>query len=322
MSDVVSTVPAASSQATAVDSAAPVVNAEETLDTAAEQELDAAEESSDEASTKEAKVEKEKAIEKRIKKLKLKVDNKEYEEEVNLDDDEYLTRQLQLAKMGQKRAQEKSELENEFRKFFQALQDDPMAILASELKMNPEELIEQYINKQMEQAKKTPEQLEREKLENELKAIREEREKEKQSARERELERITQQEYERTDALFDQAFAKSDVPRTPYMVKKVADYMIEAVNAGYDLSPEDVIPLVREEMHKDLQNMFQVLPEEIVEQLLGDQVLNKLRKRRIAKAKDSQARVAKPSIDETGKTSKNSENKPKEKVNYKDFFGL
>ena len=312
---------------------APVENNEESVDLDAEEaELEESEESSEEELSEEQKKAKEKeakakelekkALEKRIKKLKLKVDGKEIEEEIDLDDDERLIRELQMAKMGQKRAQEKSELENEFRKFFQALQEDPLAILAQEFKMNPEDLIESYINKQLEQSQKTPEQLEKERLENELKAIREEREKEKQIARERELERITQQEYERTDALFDQAFSKSDLPRTPYMVKKVADYMIEAVDAGYDVTPEDVIPLVRDEMHKDIQNMFQVLPEEMVEQILGDQVLNKLHKRRIAKAKESQAKVAKPSITDSGKNSKDSENKPKEKVNYKDFFGL
>src|SRR5690348_18207496 len=43
---------------------------------------------------------------KRIKKLKLKVDGKEYDEEIDLDNDEELVRHLQMSKMGQKRAQE------------------------------------------------------------------------------------------------------------------------------------------------------------------------------------------------------------------------
>lgn len=289
------------------------------------EELDASEEAKDDAKPEEKKKGKEadkKELEKRIKKLKLKVDNKEYEEEVNFDDDEYLTRQLQLAKMGQKRAQEKAELEGEFRKFFEALQKDPMTVLSQEFQMNPEELIEAYINKQLEQAKKSPEQIEREKLETELKSIRDEREKEKEELRQRELERVTQQEYERMDVLFDTAFSKSDIPRNEYFVKKVADYMIEAVDAGYDVSPEDIIPLVKEELHNEIKQMFQVLPEEMVEQLLGDQVLTKLRKRRIAKAKESQAAVSKPKIEDSGKTSKDSTEKSKEKVSFKDFFGV
>jgi len=332
MSDVVNSAPAAA--APAAETSQVTENSQESQELEASEELDGEElESSEESeesknedkkldAKKKTKEEEKKALEKRIKKLKLKVDNKEFEEEVNLDDDEYLTRQLQLAKMGQKRAQEKAELESEFRKFFEALQNDPMSVLAQEFQMNPEELIESYINKQLEQAKKSPEQLEKEKLEAELKAIREEREREKEELRQRELERITQQEYERMDTLFDQAFSKSDIPRNEYFVKKVSDYMIEAIEAGYDVTPEDVIPLVKEELHNEIKQMFQVLPEEMVEQLLGDQVLTKLRKRRIAKAKESQSAVAKPKVEDTGAKNVDKDNKPKEKVSFKDFFGV
>lgn len=335
MSDVVtSAAPAAAPVAEA--NSAPVENnevvdsqEESSEELEGEEELDAEESSEEEEQSeeekKQAKKKEEKAkkeLERRIKKLKLKVDGKEIEEEIDLDDEERLVRELQMAKMGQKRAQEKAELENEFRKFFQALQEDPLSLLAQEFQIQPDKLIQDYIDKQLELAKKTPEQLERERMEAELKALKEEREREKIEAQKRELERLTQQEFERMDVLFDQALAKSDIPRSPLYVKKMADYMIQAAEKGYDLSPEDVIPLVREEIHNDIQEMFKVLPEEAIEQLLGEQVLNKLRKRRIAKAKEAQTKVAKPKIEDSGKNAKDMTNKPKEKINFKDFFGI
>lgn len=319
MSEQVVAAPAAS---VSPESAPAVDNAKENAELdAAELESDDSEGDESKEAAPKAKEAEKKAIEKRLKKLKLKIDGKEENVELDLDNDEELVRHLQLSKMGQKRAAEKAELENDFRKFFAALQEDPMGILAQEFQMNPEELIEAYINKQMEQAKKSPEQLEREKMESELKSLREEREREKKEFQEKELARLTEQEYEQMDLRFDQAFAKSDIPRNEYMVKKVADLMILAVEAGHDVSPEDCIAIVKEEMQSDIQKMFQVLPEETVEALLGDQVLNKLRKRRIAKAKDAQSRVAKPQIQETGKTQ---DDKPKagEKVDYRKFFGV
>lgn len=296
------------------------------------QEQESSEETSDEveASSEEKpkkednkKSKAEKELEKRIKKLKLKVDGREIEEEIDLDDEERLVRELQMAKMGQKRAQEKAELENELRKFMQALQDDPLALLAQEFKMNPEELIESYINKQLEQAKKTPEQIEKEKLEMELKRLQEERKREQEEIQRRELERLQQQEFERYDMLMEQAFAKHSIPKSPYSVKKFADYMLVALEAGYDVSPEDVAPLVEEELSSDLNELFQSLPEERIEKLLGDQVINRLRKRRVAKAQEAQKAVAKPKIPETGKDSKTELDKTsKEKKTFRDFFGV
>lgn len=298
-----------------------VEGSEEQIEESESEEVEAKGEEKDK-SDKKTKSKEEKALEKRIKKLKLKVDGHELEEEIDLDDEERLVRELQLARMGQKRAKEKADLENELRTFFEQLQNDPMELLAREFKMNPEQLIESYINKQLENAKKTPEQIEKERLETELKAIREEREREKQEAQQRELERLQQQEFERYDMLMDQALSKSDLPKNPYVVKKIADYMLVGLEAGMDVTPEDVIPLVRDEMHADLKEMFKVLPVESIEALLGDQVINNLRKKRVAKAQEAQKKVAKPQIADSGKAVTQDDGKSKEKISYKDFFKI
>lgn len=290
-----------------------------------EAELDAAEEKAvSEAEEKAKKVpsKTEKEIEKRIKKLKLKVDGKEIEEELDLDDEEGLVRHLQMSKMGQKRAQEKAQLEKELEGFFGELQRDPLSLLSKEMGMDVNQLIQSYIDQQLEQAQKSPEQIEKEKLENELKALRTEREKEKETLKSKELERLQQQEYERYDMLMEKALTASSLPKSPYVVKKIADYMLIGLEAGHDVTPEDVIPLVEQELNTDLQELFQSLPEDRIEALLGEQVLNKLRKRRISKAKEAQAAVAKPAINDTGKSN---EVKPKaegEKKSFKQFFGV
>lgn len=296
------------------------VEASEGEDAAEGEELDASAEELQEQSSKKSKKKAEKELEKRIKKLKLKVDGREIEEEIDLDDDERLVRELQMAKMGQKRAQEKADLEKQVRAFFEAFQQDPFAAM-QELGLSPDQAIDEYINKQLENAKKTPEQIEKERLEAELQQLKAEREREKEELQTKELKRLQQQEFERYDMLMEQALSKTDLPKTPYTIKKIADYMLVALEAGKDVSPEDVIPLVREEMHSDLQQMFSSLPEDVVEGLLGEQVLNKLRKRRVAKAQEAQKNLPKSQILDTGKNGKEQE-ASKEKKSFKDFFGI
>lgn len=296
------------------------VEASENEESTEGEELNADSEETEQKSAKKSNKKAEKELERRIKKLKLKVDGKEIEEELDLDDDERLIRELQMAKMGQKRAQEKADLEKQVRSFFEAFQQDPFAAM-QELGLNPDQAIDAYINQQLENAKKTPEQIEKERLEAELQKLKAEREREKEELQAKELERLQQQEFERYDMLMEQALSKTDLPKTPYTVKKIADYMLVALEAGKDVSPEDVIPLVREEMHSDLQQMFSSLPEDVVEGLLGEQVLNKLRKRRVAKAQEAQKILPKNQIQDTGKTGKAQEAQ-KEKKSFKDFFGI
>lgn len=329
MSDVVSSAPAAATPAPTTATAAPVESAElsnealESEELAAEGEESEGEElDSKEKQTKEAKPTKkeQKEIEKRIKKLKLKVDGKEFEEEIDLDNDEELTRHLQMSKMAQKRAQEKAQLDKELKAFFAAMEEDPFSVLSKEMGMDVEAQIQKYIDKQIENAKKSPEQIEREKMEQELKALKAEREREKAEADARQKELLIQQQYEHYDIQMEQALNKSSIPKTPYVVKKMADYMIVAVENGYDLSPEQAVQLVQEEMDSDLKEMFGSLPEDRIESLLGDQVLNKLRKRRLAKAKEAQAAVTKPQIQDTGRNAKSESDKPKQKISFKEFF--
>jgi hypothetical protein len=276
----------------------------------------------EEKTAKPSKKEVKKAVEaeKRLKKLKLKVDGKEIEEEFDLDDEDRLIRELQMSKMGQKRAQEKADLEKQVAAFFKAFEADPFAAM-KELGKDPNKVIDDYINQQLENAKKTPEQLAKEQLEKELQALKAEREREKEESKTKELQRLQEQAFQQYDMQMEQALAKSSLPKTAYNVKRIADYMLVALQAGKDVSPDDVIPLVEEELNSDLQDMFASLPEDKIEALLGEQVLNKLRKRRVAKAQAAQQAIAKP-IKDTGASDKNAKEKTEKKMTYKDLFGI
>lgn len=266
---------------------------------------------------------------KMLKSLKIKYNGKEYEEQLpfEIPDDEksidYMRKQLQMSKMAQSKSQEKAQMEKEVSEFIRQLQTNPRAVLEDpSLGINLQDLVSQYIEDQIEQSKKTPEQVEREKLEKELRRLQEEREKEKEDQRSRELERLQELEFQRYDTMISKSLEGSDLPKSPYVVKKMADYMLMGLQEGMDVTPEDVLPLVREEIQQEIKQMFGVMPEDVIEKIIGNDVLGKLRKKRVAQAK-APAPAKKVAVDTGAANNRAKEpTEPAKKVTIKDFFKI
>lgn len=265
----------------------------------------------------------------RIRKLKLKVDGQEFEEDLpfDLDDNpeavEYMTRQLQLSKAAQKRMAESSQLQKEVKYFLEELRKNPKKVLADpSIGIDVKQLAAQIIEEEIANSQKSPEQLEKERLEGELKSLQEEREREREEAREKEFSRLQEIEYERYDTLISKAIETSDLPKSPYVVKKIADYMLLGLNEGIDVTPEDVLPLVRDEIQNDLREMFAVMPDEVIEKIVGKDVFNRVRKKNVAKAKSAPQPV-KSAIKDTGASTKGAANSSDaQKKTFRDFFGV
>ena len=271
---------------------------------------------------------------KRIKTLKLKVDGQEFDESLPFEIDDtpeardYMIKQLQLSKMSQKRAHESSELRKQIDKIGDYLSQakgdkTKLRALIKELGADEKELAAAIIEDEIANSQKSPEQLAKEQLEEELKTLKDQRKKEKDTWEAAEKERLLGQEMERYDISVSAAIEKSELPKSPYVIKKMADYMMLGLENDIDLHPDDVINLVKEEIQNDIQEMFRVMPEEIIEKLIGKDTLGKLRKKNVAKAKAAGQPPApvKSSVLDVGANSK-TPSKPVEKINYKRFFGV
>lgn len=321
MAEQVNSAAPAASPATSTDASNQNTNNAPT-DTA---ELETSDDEGEEVAEPVTKEEK-KAEAKRIKRLKLKVDGKEYDEELPFEidekDSEWMIKQLQLSKVSQKRMQEHSQLEKDVVAFIEELRNNPRKALSNpEFGIDVKKLAAEIIENEIENSKKTPEQIKAEKLEEELRALKAEREEESKSHKQRELERLQAEAYERYDTQVSQALEKSDLPKSPYVVKKMADYMLMALEEGHDVSPQDVLPLVREEILNDVKDMFAVMPEEVLEGIIGKDVVNRLRKKNLAKVKAGKpATPVNSSIKDTGGAK--SETKAVEKQSFKNFFGV
>lgn len=264
---------------------------------------------------------------KMLKKLKLKFNGREIEEDLPFEIEEkhadWMTKQRQMAMLGQHKSQEYNQLEREVGAFIEQLRNPATrrkALSNPAIGMDIKEFAAQVLQEEIEESQKSPEQIREEELTRQLEELRAERETEKEAASRQELERLTDREFERYDNLMSSALESSDLPKSPYVVKKMTEYMIEAVENGMDIEPKHILPLIRNEMLGDVQEMLRSMPPEMVEQILGNDIISALRKNRVAASKKPPIPVKSGLRDVGIKTEKKAA--PAKKETFKDFFGF
>jgi hypothetical protein len=253
------------------------------------------------------------------KSYKLKVGGKD----VDVDEAELLKR-AQMGMSADEKWQEAAKMRKQLDGFMSMLQKDPAKAL-EKLGFDVDELAERRIQQRIEEMRKSPEQLEKEKMQQELEQIRAEREQEKEDVRTREMKQLQDHfaieiENDISSALDNNEFG---FPKSPYVVKRIADTMILAMKNGYkDVKASDVLPIVRDEIRKELHDMYSSSPDEVFEQLVGKDRLNKYRRGKIKKTKSATPTGTMHDIKSTGtkEIKQTKEQEKKQKVLSKDFF--
>ena len=261
---------------------------------------------------------------KKYKKLQLKFNGKDIEEDLDFEVDdkqrEWMTKQRQKAMLADHKAREYAQLENEVGAFIQELRKNPKKALQNPaIGLDIKELAASILQEEIERSQKTPEQLRAEEAEQKLQDLMEERAREKKELEEKQMELLTEREYERYDTLISDAIESSDLPRSPYVVKKMLEYMIMAVENNIDVDPKNVVSIVRNEIHEDVSQMFGKMPIELIEQLVGKETIGKFGKKK--------AVAPKPPVPvKSGVRDVAQSTEPKKQVQKKqtvrDFFGV
>ena len=272
---------------------------------------------SDDASTSE----KQEAKAELKRRMKFKVNGREVEREVDLNDESALQELLQKGFAADERFQSASALEKKMKEYAALLQQDPMEALIA-AGHDPDKLTEAYMKKRVEELSKSPEQLKIEQMQKEI-------EKERKLRQNLETEKLTAEqsrveaEYSRQlDDEITSALTRSDLPKSPYVVKRIAENLMLGLEQNEDITVEDVLPLVERQIKDEIRQMFEAMPEDVIEKTLGDGVSNKLRKRRLEKAKASKTPDTAASVKATG-TSEMNKTKVKEEAaptKARDFF--
>lgn len=255
-----------------------------------------------------------------LKKLNLKIDGEELEEELpfEIPDDpkaiEYMRRELQKAKAFHKRDSYSKQLESDLRQLVQDLKENPEAVLSDPLiGHDMKKLAAKIIEREIEASKKTPEQRRAEELEAKLKQLEEEREKERQEKQKLEFERLQEREFSRYKSEIENTLKKHGL-HTEYAERKMADLLLIGLENGLQLTPEDVIGPLKEQIHRDVKAMFGASPDDMIQEWLGKERFQNLRKKVSAPppvpVDKALKDVAKPV----------EEKKPAKKQSFKEFF--
>ena len=265
-----------------------------------------------------------------IKEFELKVNGKTLTKKIDLSDEDAVKRELQKAYAGQLAMQEKAELENALRGRVDEWRQDPWKFF-EELGMDADELAEMRMAQRLEEMKKDPKQLEDEKRERELEELRQQLKAKEEEEERREYNRMQEEAAMALDnEISDALEAHGSLPATPRVIKQIASTLYWATTpkdeggAGFDpdeISVKDVLPTVEKELKKEIADLMASLPAEVLEQYIGNQGLEKIKKKAISKVKKTVPKSAK-SLQKPIAPQKKEVEKPKKRRSVNDFLSV
>jgi hypothetical protein len=246
------------------------------------------------------------------KKFKVKIDDLEAE----VSEDE-LKSGYQRAKASQKRFEEAARLKKQAEQQIDSIRKNPIQALA-ELGIDVRGMSEEYLAKQLQLEQLSPEQRKLMEMEEKLRSY-EEQDKAKKQKEEQDQHAKLMEHYEQeyTNGI-TAALNTSGLPKTPYTVKRMAQYMARALDNGYEVKPQDVVSYVKEDYMNDFKEFFATYEGDALMDILGKQVVDKIRKAELAKVK-GKAAPATPTATKTVAQTEPGEPKPKKKMTMAEF---
>ena len=207
--------------------------------------------------------------------------------EVELTESE-LVRRAQLGLGADEAFQEASKMRKSAESLFEALKADPIAVL-KHLGLNVRDLTEGYLSKELQNEMLSPEQRELSDL-REFKRRQEETTQETEkttaaTAKQADFQQSMQRAAKEYDTKISEVLASSNLPKTPYTVKRVAELMKNALQKGYDLDVTTAVDMVREGYMSDFKALFGGLKGAHLAKFLGDDVTKEMRQFDLARIK-------------------------------------
>ena len=184
-----------------------------------------------------------------IRTLKFKANGQEMEEELPFDIApehlEYLQKKFSQAAGGQEAHRSKAEIEKKYEDGLKKLKENPWASL-EELGLDPDQMAEMRIQQRIEEMQKSPEELEQDALRTELAELKREKEENETQRKDAEFARLQKEaEVEMTSQIEEAITAQTNLPNSPYVLKRMADSMVWALDNGYEnVKAADIAPLV------------------------------------------------------------------------------
>lgn len=260
--------------------------------------------------------------EKILKEYKLKVNGREKSVKFDPSNDVEMQKYLQKAYASDEAFQQAAEVRKAAMQFLDDLKKNPKKVLSDpNINIDLKKFAEEIMNEAIQEMEKSPEQKEREKLQKELNDIKKQREDEKKTWEEKEMERLQVEHERQLETDISAALDIGGLPKTARTVKTMAEYMMIALQNNIELTPQEIVPIVKNNTLSEFKEILNSLNDDQLEDFVGKEIIGRLRKRNIAKSKAPETANA---VKATGESTKKPEaDKKNEKPKtYRDFFGI
>lgn len=258
-----------------------------------------------------------KQLKQMIKEFDLKVNGKSVKHTMDFSDEEAVKRELQKAYAFNDVSQEYATVRKQLNAKIAEWKNNPEQAL-QDLGIDPLEYAEKRINKEVEELKKDPQQKALEEAQRKLDAYaakeKEAQERHEQSEREREdSEALSVLKQEITQALDKHPYIKP----TELTERRVADMMAHYSHKFPNITAEQVIPHVENEMKAEFNALLEALPDDYLEKFFGKNAIDKLAKKFTKSAPVAKkptpvtASMAKTATASGAKQGNEAQNKPK-----------
>lgn len=228
-------------------------------------------------------------IESMVRQYTIKVNGKDYVQELDLSDEAAVIKQLQLAAAGQQAMQKSSQMEREYNDALKRLQDNPSEFL-EELGIDTLGLSEARLKKEIERQSLSPDELARQEMQKELEEMRSEVERTRKEKEDADFIKLQQEQATLIENDIMTAIDESGLPPEPDVIRKIADAMMWAEDNGFEnVSAKDVIPTVKSEMERSFKNYAKNAYKDntdALKALLGDDIMDKMRQQRVESIKN------------------------------------
>jgi len=235
------------------------------------------------------------------RKMKLKVDGQEQEY-----DEAEVIRRAQLSSTAYKRIQEAQRERQQAEEFINKLKtkpfeviDDPRLGLSQEQKIK---LIEDWYRKNvMEESTLTPEQKRLRDQEAELKKYRDQEKAKADKEHQDRLQMLEQHHLNNYKTVIRDALKVEGLPNNEFCAKRMATLLFKNSELGLDMTPADVARLVKEDYIQEMKSLFGSSDGDVLLNLMGDDITNKIRKADLARLRGGVQPESKPAFEATSK---------------------
>ena len=255
-----------------------------------------------------------KEVKEAIKKWKLKSQGKTTE----ISDEAEMVRLAQMGLGAHEKFEQAAKSRKQSEALVELLQKDPTKALAS-LGLDVRKLAEDFLVDEAKKLQMTPEERERNEIHNEIQRLRSEKE---ELLKEQQTERIGKLQAQYEVDIQDQIIKAIDqykLPKNPKTVSRIAEYMANALENGYEASALDVATRVRQDLEEEHRSLFSHYNVEDLLKLIGDQKAKEIRQYEVNKIKNKT--VQNPlKTQQVTTPDKSEEVKPKKSQSMADFM--